>query len=101
MNQNNNICPQCGNDTKIVPAGLSKRTGKAYASFVSCTSRDCKFTSPVPNPLPVIPDGMPMGIEPPKTPHNGEAMIMEELGGINQRLDKLVQYLIVKLGKPE
>ena len=35
-------CPGCGADMKIVPAGISKSTGKAYESFETCSAR-CGF----------------------------------------------------------
>jgi len=38
-------CPQCGNDLKLVPSGISKKTGKPYNSFYSCSAR-CGYTQP-------------------------------------------------------
>ena len=35
-------CPGCGADMKIVPAGVSKSTGKPYESFETCSAR-CGF----------------------------------------------------------
>lgn len=45
----NNQCPQCGNNLKLVPAGVSKKTGKAYDAFFACTdpTRMCTFTQKV------------------------------------------------------
>ena len=34
------ICPTCGNPMKLIPAGVSKKTGKPYSSFWTCNS--CK-----------------------------------------------------------
>jgi hypothetical protein len=34
-------CQICGKEMKTVPAGTSKRTGKAYSAFLSCPDR-CK-----------------------------------------------------------
>ena len=97
MNQPTNICPQCGNDTKIVPSGISKRTGKPYASFISCTSRDCKFTDKVPNPIPVIPDGTPTGTEVPETPKTeGIPEVMDGLRKIYLKIDEIENKLVDK-----
>jgi len=45
----NNICPQCGNPLKLVPAGVSKASGKPYNAFWSCSdpTRSCKYTAKV------------------------------------------------------
>ena len=99
MNQNNNICPKCGQDTKIVNAGISKRTGKPYTAFVSCTSRDCKFTSPVPNQLPVVEDGTPTGTEVPETGTplpTQEDKILSALRTLYKKIDELETKLIDK-----
>jgi len=31
-----NPCPKCGNPMKVVPAGISKKTGKPYDAFQTC-----------------------------------------------------------------
>lgn len=38
------ICNICGKEMKLVPAGVSKKTGKPYNSFYSCWT--CKKTAP-------------------------------------------------------
>lgn len=38
-------CPKCGNPLKLVPAGVSKNTGKPYEAFWACQDRNCKFTA--------------------------------------------------------
>jgi hypothetical protein len=46
-----NLCPICGQPLKLIPAGISKGTGKAYQAFWSCPNR-CKQTSqPKPTPI--------------------------------------------------
>lgn len=36
------VCPACGAlKDKLVPAGTSKRTGKAYPAFYGCPTRGC------------------------------------------------------------
>jgi hypothetical protein len=32
-------CSTCGNELKLVPAGVSKSTGKAYNSFLACPNK--------------------------------------------------------------
>ena len=39
------VCPVHGT-VKVVPAGVSSRTGKPYDSFLSCTERDCSEKPP-------------------------------------------------------
>ena len=34
-------CSICGSDFKTVPAGISKKTGKPYSSFVACSKMGC------------------------------------------------------------
>lgn len=38
-------CPKCQSDTKVVPAGVSKKSGKAYPAFTTCTNRECDYTA--------------------------------------------------------
>lgn len=33
-----NNCLQCGAELKLIPAGTSKKTGRAYGAFYSCPS---------------------------------------------------------------
>ena len=75
-------CPKCGSDIKRVPAGVSKRTGKPYNAFLSCTNRECDYTARSNQPT---------------TKSSSGQIIMEELAGINARLDKLIAYVVEKL----
>ena len=38
------FCPVCGAKVNLIPAGVSKKTGKSYGAFYSCSSRGCGFT---------------------------------------------------------
>jgi hypothetical protein len=38
------FCPKCNSNLKLIPSGVSKRTGKRYKAFIGCTNRACKFT---------------------------------------------------------
>ena len=61
-----NRCPKCDNPIKVVPSGISKRTGKPYSSFLSCTNRDCDYTARLTD----------------KPQNTGEQMIMEGINNI-------------------
>lgn len=37
-------CFYCGSPVKFIPAGVSKRTGKPYDRFYSCTNKTCGRT---------------------------------------------------------
>jgi hypothetical protein len=41
-------CPKCGGEMKLVPAGLSKKTGKPYQEFYSCKKWECGGTAKSP-----------------------------------------------------
>lgn len=41
------ICNICGKEMKLVPEGVSKKTGKTYKAFYSCWT--CKKTAPADN----------------------------------------------------
>lgn len=38
------VCP-IHHEVKMVPGGVSARTGKPYGSFLSCTDRECKHVA--------------------------------------------------------
>jgi len=61
---------------KLVPAGVSKRTGMSYSEFWACPNK-CGRT------------GAPTG---PKG--DGNAILLEEIQGINLRLDKLIAFCV-------
>jgi len=39
---NNQTCPNCGDEMKWIPAGVSKKTGQQYNGFWSCPNRFSK-----------------------------------------------------------
>ncbi len=39
---NNQTCPNCGDEMKWIPAGVSKKTGQQYNGFWSCPNRCSK-----------------------------------------------------------
>ncbi len=81
-------CEQCGANVKFIPAGISRKTGKPYSEFYSCekrcgwTWREGKENKPV-------------------AETNRDIILLEEIKAINTRLDKLIVYLIKKLGKED
>ena len=49
------FCKVHGSEMKLVPGGVSKKTGRPYNAFYACSERDCKETSPAPNEVAVAP----------------------------------------------
>jgi hypothetical protein len=41
-----NICQDCGAPLKVIPAGISKSTGKPYKAFKACSQR-CGYTEKI------------------------------------------------------
>ena len=76
----NNICESCGAEKKLIPAGVSKRTGKSYKEFYACPNK-CKNAF--------------------KRAVSGDSIVLEELAEfrreVNERLDKLISYVVEKL----
>ena len=59
------FCPVHGR-SRIVPAGVSQRTGQPYAAFWACPERDCKMRPPKGFP---VPQGAPVAaVEAPEPP---------------------------------
>jgi len=44
VQENIKMCSMCGSLMKLIPAGVSKKTGKSYNSFWSCQNPNCKHT---------------------------------------------------------
>lgn len=82
-------CPYCQSSVNHILAGVSKRTGKPYNEFWACENRDCKFTWH-PNKKPQT-----------RRPEQPDPMllILDETRKINERLDKMADFLADKLGK--
>lgn len=36
------LCPTCQEEMRVIPAGVSKKTGKAYRAFEACDKQACK-----------------------------------------------------------
>ena len=92
-----NNCPHCESEVKKIPAGISKKTRKPYNEFWACSNRDCDYTWNSPD--------KPKSQRKPEAPVSGETtrdqILMDEVKSINLRLDKIIAYLVEKLGKPE
>ena len=83
-------CQICGSIMKEIPAGVSKKTGKPYSSFMSCPNR-CK--SSVNNTKP-------------ENDFKFENFVADEFAGlsieiskVNERLNKMAEFLQEKLEK--
>ena len=74
------LCPECNNTLKFIQ-GISKKTGKPYKGWVCPDSPDnCSYKgewSKTQQPLKV----------------NGDEIIMDELNRLNERLDKMAEFL--------
>ncbi len=80
-------CPQCGNDVRYIKAGVSQRTGKPYGAFYACSNK-CGYT--------VSEDSGLKKAVPPTA--NRDAILLDEIKAINERLDKLTAHIVTKLG---
>ena len=47
-------CPIHGTEWRVIPAGVSKKTGKPYGEFKVCEDRDCKEKPAVRENLPTV-----------------------------------------------
>lgn len=83
-------CNVCGSELKIIPAGVSKKTGKSYSAFTACPNK-CKTSWNNPSPKPQ---------NEPIASLNEESVqiIMDEFRGLNKRLDEMAHFLVEKLG---
>ena len=79
-------CPRCGKPLKLIPAGVSKRTGKPYKSFYSCT-RECGATAPDMEQLPTIDANT--GKEQPSPRVTSNIIIMDRLDGIEKAIQNI------------
>lgn len=78
-------CQVCGSDLKMIPAGVSKKTGKPYKAFAACP-KGCKSnwndtTTP----------------QLPKNDFNFQNYVADEFVALNKRLDNLAKFLVQHL----
>ncbi len=78
------ICRKCHKEMKLVAAGTSKKTGKPYKAFYSCTM-ECGATSPYEEVIYAEPE--------PKDDKTGELLIIERLDKIDERLNKMGEWI--------
>lgn len=74
-------CQECGAVLNLIPAGVSKRTNKSYPAFLACPNK-CKSK---------------WNDKKPPADEDTLKIISDALGNINDRLDKMGQYLKDKL----
>ena len=48
---NQPICPVCNGEMKLIPAGVSKKSGKPYDSFWGCKTYGCKGSVKINQPV--------------------------------------------------
>jgi hypothetical protein len=68
---------------RLVPAGVSKKTGRPYQAFYSCPNK-CASTSPTQNYKYNVAG-------------DKDLIILDEIKAINDRLDKLIAYVVQRL----
>ena len=94
------MCPNCQTPMSLRPAGISKKTDKPYPAFWACPNNRSCGSKPITY---VDPKGMQkavVGIGKKETlDANPLLLICDELRTLNDRLDRLANYLIEKLGK--
>ena len=74
-------CPKCDGQTKIVPAGISKKTGRPYDSFFSCLDRECGGTMKIQN-------------APRPNDVNPSVLLMDEIKRIDTRIDNASKQFV-------
>ena len=76
-------CPKCNSEIKVVPSGTSKRTGKPYSSFLSCTNRECDYTAQIDKPQ-----------EAPKEQPSDLQMIFDQLNTLDKASREIWKLLV-------
>lgn len=64
-------CSQCGNDMRLIPAGISKKNGKPYNAFYACT--ECNHTERI-----SVDDA------PKATPNNANVLLEERVKALEE-----------------
>lgn len=73
---------------KQIPAGVSKKTNKPYPAFMACPNK-CKPSY-----------NAKKGDYNASEQESGQLLVLEEITALNRRFDKLIKYLVEKLGQP-
>ncbi len=81
-------CQICGSELSLIPAGVSKKTGKPYNSFMACPNK-CK--SPLNNTVPQT-----TGSRILPTIKENDKEVLDELQAIHKTLKGLCEFLIDK-----
>jgi len=77
------VCPLCGKNLKLVPAGVSKTTGRPYKAFYSCMDMNCDYTAPANGKA--TKTGVKTITEP--TPQNGNLMLLDEIRDFRKEMN--------------
>ena len=102
-------CEACGTSMKLIPAGISKKTGNSYSAFWSCPNNlNCggktrHYEEPTPAPKPPQKsynegtDDIPVVDKPPlKTAPLGtrDEIILERLDDLSTKMDIIIKEII-------
>ena len=84
-------CPRCGSTLKIIPAGVSKSSGKSYSSFYACPNK-CDLKGVMDTR---VKSGPPEGfakVERP-TEQNGWQVVVEHLTTLESKVEELIKTI--------
>lgn len=76
------LCPTCNSAIKIIPAGISKKTGKPYNSFQACSNRECSYVVGATYQQPVAPQNAPQAVKQPSNEPNSPDWDLIALGKV-------------------
>jgi len=96
-------CVQCNQPMKLIPAGISKKTGNAYPAFWACPSK-CKQEIPNPMKPTVQPTMQPAQPQPPityKQDPDWEKINAEKQSEIHRSVAVNNACLLISTGKAE
>lgn len=94
------ICPACQTPMRLIPAGVSKSSGKPYRAFYSCPhNRECGSKT-----IPYIePQEIPVVKETPKpqptSQQTSTMLIMDELKALNEKVDGIQKDIAILINE--
>ena len=93
-NQKEIACSNCGQPTKIIPAGVSRKTGRAYASFYKC--KNCQNSESLGVKPTNAPTPAPTALKQPVS--SGSDDFKDELRGKLNQMEGLLKLIAKKVG---
>ena len=91
-------CPRCGRTMKLIPAGVSKKTGKPYTAFYGCSDYKCGGTKPVSQEVEIQTEPGGKWKKDINIPDFGLiGQIEEKMNTANDNLDKIIEIKLDKI----